>query len=90
MKKMQEKSKRYKCTRKITTSPSNQVIGMVNTKPPHKEAKPEELRGLVKMLASCLSMSINIISLSLLNMVTQKVVSHSYVFGSPMENRVMG
>jgi hypothetical protein len=31
MKKMQEKTKRYKYTRQITSSPSNQAIGMANT-----------------------------------------------------------
>jgi hypothetical protein len=31
---------------------------------PHKEAKREELRGLVKMSANCLSVSINFISIS--------------------------
>jgi hypothetical protein len=58
---------------------------------PRKEAKREESRGLVKMLVSCLSMSINIISISpFLNMFSQKVVSHIDVFGSPMENWIMG
>jgi hypothetical protein len=64
MKKMQEKSKEiqiYKVNHKL---PSNQAIGMTNIKLPHKEAKHEESRGLVKMSANYLSVSINFISIS--------------------------
>jgi hypothetical protein len=60
-----EKTKRYKYTKQITSSPSNQAIGMANTKPhPPQEAKREESRGLVKMSANCLSVSINFIYIS--------------------------
>jgi hypothetical protein len=56
---MQAKSKEihiYKANHKL---PSNQAIGLANTKlpPPHNEAKREKSRGLVKMSANCLSVS---------------------------------
>jgi hypothetical protein len=64
MKKMQEKSKVYNIQGKITNSPSNQATWMANTNPPHKSANREELRGLVRMSANCLSVSIYLISMS--------------------------
>jgi hypothetical protein len=65
-------------------------VGRVNTKPPpppRKEAKREELRGLVKISANCLSVSINFISISPFSTWSlRKVVSHFDMFGSPMKN----
>jgi hypothetical protein len=90
MKKMQEKSKRYKCTRQITGSPSNQVIGMANAKLSPQRSKMRRIEGFgenVSQLPLCVKHHLD---LSLLNMVSQKVVSHFDVFGSPVENWVMG
>jgi hypothetical protein len=67
MKKMGEKNKRYKYTREITNSPSNQAIRITNTNfpsPPRKSAKREASRGLVKILANCLLVSMYLISIS--------------------------
>jgi hypothetical protein len=62
---MQEKSKIYNIQGKNTNSPSNQAIWMANTiPPPRKSANREESRGLVKMSANCLSVSIYLISMS--------------------------
>jgi hypothetical protein len=92
MKKMQEKSKRYKCTRQIIGSTSNQVIGMANTKlPPPQGSKMrriEEFGENVSQLPLCVN-KVHLY-LSLFNMISQKVVSYFDVFGSPMENWVMG
>jgi hypothetical protein len=87
MKKMQEKSKRYKYTKQITSSPSNQAIGMANTKLPPQRSKMRRIEGFgenVGQLPLCVNKFH--LYLSLLNMVSQKVVSHFDVFGSPMEN----
>jgi hypothetical protein len=91
MKKMQEKSKRYKCTRQIIGSPSNQAIGMANTKLRPQRSQMRGIEGFgenVGQLLLCVNKYH--LYLSLLNMVSQKVVSHFDVFGSPVENCVMG
>jgi hypothetical protein len=64
---------------------------MTNTKPPCKEAKMRRIEGFGENVGQ-LSLCVNKLHfyLSLLNMVSQKVVSHFDVFGSPMENWVMG
>jgi hypothetical protein len=49
---------------KHTSSPSNYDIGMANTMFPRKEAKQVASRGLVKISASCLSMSMYFLSIS--------------------------
>jgi hypothetical protein len=81
MKKMQAKSKEihiYKANHKL---PSNQAIGLANTKlPPPQRSKTRKIEGFgenVSQLPLCVSF---------LNMVSQEVVSHFNVFGSPMEN----
>jgi hypothetical protein len=91
MKKIQEKSKRYKCTRQITNSPSNQAIGMANTELPPQRSKTRRIEGFGENVGQ-LPLCVNKLHLylSLLNMVSPKVVSHFDVFGSPMENWVMG
>jgi hypothetical protein len=91
MKKIQEKSKRYKCRRQITSSPSNQAIGMAITKLPPQRSKTRRIEGFgenVGQLPLCVNKLY--LYLSLLNMISQKVVSHFNVFGSPVENWVMG
>jgi hypothetical protein len=91
MKKMQEKSKRYKCTRQITSSSSNQAIGMANTKLPPQRSKMRRIKGFgenVDQLPLCVNKLH--LYLSLLNMASQKVVSHFDLFGSPVENWIMG
>jgi hypothetical protein len=87
MKKMQEKSKRYKCTRQITSSPSNQVIGMTNTKLPPQRSKTRRIERFGKNVGQppfCVNKLH--LYLSLLNIVSQKVVSHFDVFSSLVEN----
>jgi hypothetical protein len=73
-------------------SPSNQAIGMANTKlPPPQRSKTRRIEGFgenVRQLSLCVNKLY--LYLSLLNMVSQKVVSHFDVFGSPVENWVMG
>jgi hypothetical protein len=91
MKKMQEKSKRYKYTRQITNSLSNQAIGMTNTKLPPQRSKTRRIEGFGENVGQ-MSRCVNKFHLyiSLLNMVSQKVVSYFDVFGSLVENWVMG
>jgi hypothetical protein len=85
--------KRYKYTRQVTSPPppSNQAIGMADTKLPPQRSKVRRIEGLgenVSQLPLCVNE--HHLYISLLNMVSQKVVSHFNVFGSPMENWVMG
>jgi hypothetical protein len=91
MKKMQEKSKEiqiYKANHKL---PSNQAIGMANTKLPLQRSKTRRIEWFGKNVSQ-LPLCINELHLyiSFLNMISQKVESHFDVFGSPMENWVMG
>jgi hypothetical protein len=64
---------------------------MANTKLPLQRSKMRKIEGFGENVGQ-LSLCINKLHLyvSLLNMVSQKVVSHFDVFGSPMENWVMG
>jgi hypothetical protein len=64
---------------------------MANTKLPLQRSKMRKIKGFGENVGQ-LSLCINKLHLylSLLNMVSQKVVSHFDVFGSPMENWVMG
>jgi hypothetical protein len=91
MKKMQEKRKRYKCTRQITSSPSNQTIGMANTKLSPQRSKTRRIEGFAENVGQ-LPLCVNKLHLylPLLNKVSQKMVSHFNVFGSLMKNWVMG
>jgi hypothetical protein len=59
---------------KTQSPPSNQAIGMIKTKFPHKKAQ--------------LSLYINVFYhyVSFFNMVSKEVASHFYVFCSPVEN----
>jgi hypothetical protein len=84
---MQEKNKRYKCTRHIIGSPSNQAIGMANTKLHPQRSQTRGIEGFgenVGQLPLCVNK--HHLYMSLLNMVSQNVVSHFDVFGSPVEN----
>jgi hypothetical protein len=71
--------------------PSNQAIGMANTKLPLQRSKTRRIEGFGENVAQ-LPLCVNKLHLylSLLNMVSRKVVSHFDVFGSPVENWVMG
>jgi hypothetical protein len=91
MKKMEEKSKRYKYKRQITSSASNQAIGMANTKLPPQRSKTKRIERFCENVSQ-LSLCVNELHLyiSFLNMVPQEVVSHFDVFDSPMKNWVMG
>jgi hypothetical protein len=87
MKKMQEKSKViqiYKANHKL---PSNQAIWMANTKLPPQRNKMTRIEGFGENVSQ-LPLCVNKIHLYLshFNMVSQKVVSHFDVFGSPMKN----
>jgi hypothetical protein len=64
---------------------------MANTKLPPQRSKTRRIKGFGKNISQ-LSLYVNKLHLylSLLNMVSQKVASHFNVFGSPMENWVMG
>jgi hypothetical protein len=83
--------KRCRCKRQIIGSPSNQDIGMANTNLPPQRSKTRRIEGFGENVGQ-LPLYVNKLHLylSLLNMVSQKVVSHFDVFGSPMENWIMG
>jgi hypothetical protein len=87
---VRKKIKRYKYTRQITSFPSNQATGITNTKLPSQRSKMRRIEEFGKN-DSQLSLCVNKLHLyiSLLNMISQKVVSHFNVFGSPMENWIM-
>jgi hypothetical protein len=74
--------------RQNTSSSSNQAIGMTNTKiPPSQGSKTSRIKGFGENVSQLL-LYINVFHhyVSLLNMVSQEVVSHFYVFSSPMKN----
>jgi hypothetical protein len=64
---------------------------MANTKLPPQRSKTRRIKGFGENVSQ-LPLCVNKLHLylSLLNMVSQKVVSHFNVFGSPMENWIMG
>jgi hypothetical protein len=83
--------KKQRDTKQITTSSTNQAIGMANTKHPPQRSKMRRIEGFgenIGQLPLCINK--HHLYLSFLNMVSQKVVSHFDVFGSPVENWVMG
>jgi hypothetical protein len=87
MKKMQEKSKEiqiYKANHKLPLKPSHRD-GKHQASP--QRSKMRRIEGFGENISQ-LSLCVNkrCLYLSLLNMVSQKVVSHFDVFGSPMEN----
>jgi hypothetical protein len=65
MKKMQEESKIYNIPGKTPTPAQTKSYGWQTPICPRKSANQEESRGLLKMSANCLSVSIYLISLSL-------------------------
>jgi hypothetical protein len=70
-----------------TSSPSNQAIGMANTKIPPQRSKTSRIKGFgenVSQLPLCINVFHHYVSY--LNIISQKVVSYFYVFCSPMEN----
>jgi hypothetical protein len=93
MKEMQQNNKKVHdrvYTRQNTSSPSNQAIGMENTKSPPlppQRSKMSRIKGFGENV-SHLPLFINVFHyyVSFLNMVSQEVVSHFYVFRSPVEN----
>jgi hypothetical protein len=92
MKKMQEKSKEiqiYKANHKLPLKPRNR--DGKHQAPPPSRSKTRRTEGFGET-ASHLPLYVNEFHLyiSLLNMVSQKVVSHFNVFGSPIKNWVMG
>jgi hypothetical protein len=70
--------------------PSNQAIAMVNTKLLLQRSKIRRIKGFGENVGQ-LPLCVNKLHLylSLLNMVSHKVVSHIDVFDSPVENWVM-
>jgi hypothetical protein len=89
--KAKKKAKGYKYTRQITGSPSNQAKGIANIKLPPQRSKTRRIEEFGENVSQR-PLYVNELHLytSLLNMVSQEVVSHFNVFGSPMENWVMG
>jgi hypothetical protein len=89
MKKMQQKSKRihvYKIEHMLPLKPSHR--DSKHQAPPHKAANREASRSLVKISANCLYVYVFHHYIPFLNMVSQEVVSHFDVFGSPMKSWV--
>jgi hypothetical protein len=74
-------------TRSRTSFPSNQAKGMANTKFPQQSSKVRSVKGFGEKVSQ-LSLYVIVFYhyVSLLNIVSQEVVSHFYVFHSPMEN----
>jgi hypothetical protein len=72
-------------------SPSSQAIEMANTKLAPQKSKMRRIEGFGENVSQ-LPLCVNELHLyvSLLNMVSQEVVSHFDVFGSLVENWVMG
>jgi hypothetical protein len=60
---------------------------MANTKLPPQISKMSHINGFGENINQ-LSLCINVLNqyISFLNMVSQEVISHFYVFGSPVEN----
>jgi hypothetical protein len=87
MEEMQKKSKRIQNTHKL---PSNHAIGVANTKLPPQRSKMSHIKGFGKNI-SHLPLRVNVFHLyiSLFNMVSQEMVSHFFVFHSPMKNWVL-
>jgi hypothetical protein len=88
MKEMQQNSKRIHdrvYIRQNTRSPSNRAIGMANAKIPLQGCKMSRIKGFGENVSQ-LPLCINVFHryVSFLNMVSQEVVSHFYVFRSPM------
>ncbi len=76
MKKMQEKSKRYKYTRQIISSPSNQAIGMANTNFPPQISKSRRIKRFGEDIGQLsLGVYVSHLNVSFLYMISQKVVS---------------
>jgi hypothetical protein len=91
MKEMQQNSKGYRIEYiqgKTQTPPSNQAIGMANTKFPLQRSKTSRIKGFGENISQ-LPLYINVFHhyVSFLNMVSQEVISHFYVFCSPWETR---
>jgi hypothetical protein len=74
-----------------TRSPSNQAKGMKNTRPPRQRSKTSRIKGFGEDISQ-LPLCVNVFHLyiSLFYMVYQEVVSHFYVFHSPIKNWVLG
>jgi hypothetical protein len=64
---------------------------MVNTNFPLQSSKERSINGFGEDVSQ-LSLGIDVshLNISLLNVISQEVVSHFDVFGSPVENWVMG
>jgi hypothetical protein len=64
---------------------------MANIKFPSQSSKARSIKGFGENVSQ-LSLCVNVFHpyVSLFNMVSQEVVSHIYVFRSPMENWVLG
>jgi hypothetical protein len=91
MKKMQEKSKRYKFTRQITSSPSNQAIGMANTKLPPQRSKMRRIGGFGEDIGQLsLGVYVSYLNVSLLYMISQEVVSSLNMSHLFMEDWIFG
>jgi hypothetical protein len=70
-----------------TQAPLKPSIGLTNTKFPPQRSKMSRIKGFgenVSQLPLCTNVLHHYVSF--LNMVSQEVVSHFYVFGSPVEN----
>jgi hypothetical protein len=76
MKKMQEKSKIYNIQGKSTNSPSNQAIWMANINFPPQISTSRRIKGFGENVGQLsLSVYISHLNVSLLYMISQKVVS---------------
>jgi hypothetical protein len=76
---------------KTQTLPSNHAIGMANTKFSPQRSKMSRIKVFGEDISQ-LPLCVNVFHLyiSLFYMVSQKVVSHFYVFYSPIKNWVLG
>jgi hypothetical protein len=73
-----------------TQAPSNHTIGMANTKFLLQRSKTSHIKGFGENISQPpLCLNIPHLYISLLYMVSQKVVSHFYVLRCPMKNWVL-
>jgi hypothetical protein len=91
MKKMQEKSKIYRYTRKSTNSSSNQAIRMANTNFPLQISKSRRIKGFGENASQLpLYVYASHLNVSLLYMISQKVVSSPKLSHSLVKDGIFG
>jgi hypothetical protein len=92
MKEMQQKCKRIQTIQdKIQAPPQTKPYGWQTPSSPSQSSNARSIKGFGENISQ-LSLCVNVFHhyISFLNMVSQEVVSHFYVFCSPMKNWILG